>query len=151
MRRQKSSTYSVFFSVRADYADTSYWTTDGHPDRIIDVTPLPFEKVKPAVADYLSRTLAAIARVAITEPVEYKVSGVLSASYPDGRQARRHLDIKAGSAEEVQKMASAWTDKNMNELALIGAGDRSAQILRKKKAKSSIVQLFTEKRKRTRP
>ena len=139
MRRQKTSTYSTFLTVRADYADTSYWTTDGHPSRRIDITPLPFEKVKPAMADYLSRTLATIAKVARTEPVKYSVSGVLNASYPDGREAVRYLDIKAGSAEEVQKMTSTWTDKNMNELALIGADDISARTLREEKAKSSTV------------
>ena len=31
MGRQKTSTYSIFLTVKADYADTSYWTTDGHP------------------------------------------------------------------------------------------------------------------------
>lgn len=153
MRRKKTSTYRIFFTVRADYADTSYWTTDGHPNRTIDVTPMPFEKVKPAVVDYLSRTLAMIAKAARTEPVEYQISGVLNAFYPDGRQAVRQPNIKAASAEEVQKLACAWTDKNMKELALIGADDdTSARILQKEKEKqedkqkekrkSSIVRLF---------
>ena len=123
MRRQKTPTYRTFLSVRADYADTSYWTTDGHSSRCIDMTPLPFEKVMPAVADYLSRTLAMVAKAARTEPVEYKVSGVINAYYPDGRQAARHPYIKASSAEEVQEMVRAWTDENMKELAAIGARD----------------------------
>ena len=151
MKRRKESTYSIFFTVRADYADTSYWTTDGHPSRIIDVMPMPFEKVKPAVADYLSRTLAMIAEAARTEPVEYMVSGVLKALYPDGRQAVRYPNIKAASAEEAQKLACALTDKNMEELASIGAGDgTSARIpetetekeTEKEKRKFSIVRLF---------
>lgn len=166
MRRKKTSSYRVFFTVRADYADTSYWTTDGHSNRAIDLTPMPFERVMPAVADYLSRTLAMIAKAARTEPVEYMVHGVLNAFYPDGRQAVRHSDIKAASAEEVQKLACASTDKDLKELALIGADDdTSARILqkekerdkeqereeRKKKRKSSIVRLFADDRKRTRP
>ena len=154
MERQETSTYRIILTIRADYADTSYWTTDGDPSRGMDVTPLPFEKVKPAVADYLSRTLATIADVARTEPVEYTVFGVLSAFYPDGRQAMRHLlDTKVGSAEEVRNIASAWTDKNVKELALIGTGDISARTLpkeHKEKGKSSIVRLFTENRERTR-
>lgn len=122
MPQQKTSTYRIFLVVRANYADTSYWTTDGHPSRSIDMKPLPFEKVMPVVADYVSRTLAMIAKAAKTEPVEYMVSGFLRAFYPDGRQAMRHLDIKAVEAEAIQDMACAWTDKNMNELAVIGAG-----------------------------
>ena len=151
MRRKKTSTFRIFLTVRADYADTSYWTTDGHPSRLLDIKLMPFEKVNPVVVDYLSRTLAMIAKAARTEPVEYKVSGVLNAFYPDGRQAVRYLDIKAGSAEEVQKMACAGTDNNMKELALIGADDALDRTLQKEKGKSSIVQLFTESRKRTRP
>ena len=151
MGRQKKSTYSIFLKVKADYADTSYWTTDGHPSRGIDIARRRFEKVKPTVADFLTRTLATIAKVAKTEPVEYSVTGLLNASYPDGRQANRFLDIKAGSAEQVQQMARAWTDKSLNELALIGAGDTPAGTLREEKGKSSIVQLFIENRKRTGP
>ena len=122
MPQEKTSTYRIFLTVRANYADTSYWTTDGHPSRSIDMKPLPFGKVMPAVADYVSRTLAMIAEAAKTEPVEYMVSGFLRAFYPDGRQALRHLDIKAAEAEAIQDMACAWTDKNLKELAVIGAG-----------------------------
>ena len=150
MKRKKISAYRVFLTVRADYADTSYWTTDGHSGRTIDMTPRSFDKVMPLVVDYLSRTLAMIAKAARTEPVEYRVSGVINAFYPDGRQAVRHLNVKAASAEEVRNLACASTAKNMEELAAIGAADVSARTLPKEKGKSPIVQLFTEDPK-TRP
>ena len=153
MTRRKTSSYRVFLTVRADYADTSYWTTDGHHNRTIDLTPRAFDKVMPLVIDYLARTFALIEQAARTEPVEYNVSGIINAYYPDGRQALRHLDVKAASAEDVRNMACAATDKNMKELAAIGGDDDSPRVLPdepdppKEGAKSPIVRLFTEGRK----
>ena len=121
--QRETSTYRIFLTVRADYADTSYWTTDGYTSRCIDRNPLPFEKVVPTVTDYLPRTLALIAKAARTDPVKYEVSGIIRAYYADGREALRYLEVKAASAEKIQELARSSTEKYMKELAKIGADE----------------------------
>lgn len=77
-----------FASLRADYADSSYFDTNLHRDR--GQTVVPLKEAHKMIVDYVTLVLSKWEKTNTkSPPVTYKVYLNFTANYDDGRKAQR--------------------------------------------------------------
>ena len=109
-----------FASLRADYADSSYFETDLHRDR--DQTLVPFEDAHKTILDYVTLILSKWEKSNTkSPPVAYKVCLNFTANYDGGRKAQRtegHASFK--TVELALRHTSERSEALLRELYEIG-------------------------------
>lgn len=116
-------TVQPFASLRADYADSSYFETNLHRER--GQIAVPFEDAHKTIADYVRSTLSKWEKTDTkSPPVSYKVYLNFTANYDDGRKAQRtegHASFE--TVELAVKHTSERSDALLQELYRIGKDD----------------------------
>ena len=109
-----------FASLRADYADSSYFETDLHRDR--GQIQVPFENAHKTIVDFVTSTLSTWEKSNTkSSPVAYKVYLNFTANYDDGRKAQRtqgHASFQ--TVEFALKHTSERSEALLRELYEIG-------------------------------
>ena len=109
-----------FASLRADYADSSYFETDLHRER--GLIAVPYKDAYKTIMDYVTSVLSKWERTDTkSPPVAYKVYLNFTANYDDGRKAQRtegHASFE--TVEPALKHTSKRSEALLQELFKIG-------------------------------
>ena len=112
-----------FASLRADYADSSYFETDLHRDR--GQIAVPFEDAQQTIVDYVTSILSKWEKSNTkSPPTVYKVYLNFRANYDDGRQAQRTANHASFETVALAlKHTSERSEVLLKELYEIGSDD----------------------------
>ncbi len=109
-----------FASLRADYADSSYFETNLHSDR--GQIAVPYKDAHKTIVDYVRSVLSKWEKTDTkSPPVAYKVYLNFTANYDDGRKAQRtdgHASFE--TVERALKHTSERSEALLRELYEIG-------------------------------
>ena len=112
-----------FVSLRADYADSSYFETDLHRDR--GQIAVPFDDAHQTTVHYVTSILSKWEKANTkSPPVAYKVYLNFRANYDDGRKAQRtenHASFETVAL--ALKHTSERSEMLLRELYEIGKDD----------------------------
>ena len=110
----------TFASLRAEYADSSYFDTNLHRDR--GQITVPFEDAHKTIVDYVTATLSKWEKSNTKSPaVAYKVYFSFTANYDDGRKAQRTENHTSFVTVELAlKHTSDRSEALLQELYKIG-------------------------------
>ena len=122
---KQTTTFTGFITIRAIYADSSYWSSDsqGHSG-LMGMSPTAIDAFEKAVGERLGAILESIQKIkAKTTPTHYRPQIGITATYPDGRQAQRFLDKTVDSHIKLINLVESWVAASLKELQEIGCDD----------------------------
>ncbi|MCY3759023.1 MAG: hypothetical protein OXG96_14985 [Acidobacteria bacterium] len=122
---KKTTTFSGFITIRAIYADSSYWSSDAQGgSTALGLLPMTVDAFEKAVEKRLAAILESVRKIkAKTPPTHYRAWIAITARYTDGRQAQRFLDKTVDSQIKLIDLVESWVATALIELREIGRDD----------------------------